>query len=229
MLKPTILILVFLVFSSQLLFAQTYPICTSTGNHNHHITLVDFNQLWMDHNDKVDGYDEDGNGDDNYEDKTGEATPLCVPGETYTVNITIRDRSSDYIDGWIDWNNDGDFEDANEKFTQIADNVGNTGPYSGDITVPANQSYFGKTRMRIALRKDSRPPTNGDATFPEQGEVEDFDIDVVRLRNKFYYVSDAADILYGIDITNGNGIEYYETGVDEIEAMLKEMDAGLKE
>ncbi len=200
-------------------YAQTYPSCTSTGNHNHHITLVDFNQLWEEHYDDSDGYDEDSNGDDNYEDKTGWDTPLCVPGVTYTINVSIKDRRYDYIDAWIDWNHDGDFQDLNEKFTQIADNVDYDGPFSGTITVPSNQSYFGRTRMRIILRKYNRPPTNADADFSDNGEVEDYDIDVVRLKNKFYYVSDAEDHLNGIDVSNGNGIVYWETGVGNIEAI----------
>ncbi len=219
MIKHILILVTIIIFSINYSFSQTYPTCTSTGSHSHYIKLVDFNQLWVDHDDDDDGYDEDGDGDDNYENKTGDYTPLCVPGVTYTINVSINDRAHDYIDGWIDWNHDGDFEDANEKFTQIADDVNSDGPYSGTITVPSNQSYFGKTRMRVALRKNNRPPTNADATYSDAGEVEDFDIDVVRLKDKFYYVSDATDELYAIDIDNGNGMEYWETGVGDIEAI----------
>ncbi len=219
MLKHILILVAISFFSFNYTYSQTYPTCTTSGSHNHFIQIVDFNELWEEHDDKNDGWDEDGDGDDNYEDKTGNSTPLCVPGETYTVNVTIKDKKHDYIDGWIDWNHDGDFEDANEKFTQIANDVNHDGPYSGTITVPSGQSYFGVTRMRIALRKNSRPPTNADATYSDAGEVEDFDIDVVRLKDKFYYVSDDQDELYAIDISNGNGIEYYYTNVSDIEAI----------
>jgi len=215
-----LIIFTLLFFGTYSVYSQTYPTCRSKNSNNtHSITLVDFNQLWNSHNDGSSGDDEDGDGQKSYEDKTGDNTPLCVPGVTYTINVKIRNKSSDYIDGWIDWNHDGDFKDANEKFTQIANNVGGSGPYSGTITVPSNQSYFGKTRMRIVLRNSKRPPTDAHRKFNQEGEVEDFDIDVVRLKDKFYYVSDDDNELYGIDITNGNGIEYYETGVGNIEAI----------
>ena len=216
-----ITILLSFLFLNKEASAQTYPSCKSTksGNNKHFITLVNFNQLVSEDSDGKNGKDEDGDGYKGYEDKTGAQTPLCVPSKTYTINVSIKDKSDDYIDGWIDWNNDGDFEDANEKFTQIADDVNSDGPYSGTITVPSNQTYFGKTRMRIAVRKDSRPPTNADANYSDEGEVEDFDIDVVRLKDKFYYVSDRENYLNGIDISNGEGIVYSENQVTNIEGI----------
>jgi len=70
---------------------------------------------------------------------------------------------------WVDWNRDGDFEDAGEE-------VVSAGPsqraVSTTFTVPAD-ALVGTTRIRIAMRyyADGPPETVGVFDF---GEVEEY-------------------------------------------------------
>jgi len=70
---------------------------------------------------------------------------------------------------WIDLNHDGDFTDANEE---VFAGSGQSS-VSGNFTLPASYSYTGATRMRVAMRYQSAPPS--DANF-DYGEVEDYTI-----------------------------------------------------
>ncbi len=92
-----------------------------------------------------------------------------------SINLTIATRI-DYwpgidVQAWIDWNNDGDFDDANEKVY----NKRGQGPYSTNVTVPSNAA-FASTRMRVRLAYDKSPGACENDTY--QGEVEDYTISV---------------------------------------------------
>ena len=70
---------------------------------------------------------------------------------------------------WIDWNQDGDFDDANEMVMYVTG--GNT-PYTVNFTVPANAKEGG-TRMRVRLAYSVTPkPCGTDGT----GETEDYTV-----------------------------------------------------
>jgi hypothetical protein len=71
---------------------------------------------------------------------------------------------------WVDWNNDGDFNDFGERVIQ------KKGKHAkqGSFTVP-NHAIKHKLRMRIAMKRNSFPSSCG--TFG-RGEVEDYTIKV---------------------------------------------------
>lgn len=69
---------------------------------------------------------------------------------------------------WIDFNADGDFEDANEEV--FAANATNT-VAKGNINIPASAS--GTTRMRVSMRHNATPPLCGNFDY---GEVEDYTV-----------------------------------------------------
>jgi len=71
---------------------------------------------------------------------------------------------------WIDYNKDGDFDDANELAAQS--NGSYTGAVSGNFTVA--QGVSGTTRMRIAMKRSTAAATCGNYTY---GEVEDYTVD----------------------------------------------------
>jgi len=145
--------------------SQTY--CTSNGNMDYGtaVTLVNFESI---------------------NNSTGKSNPY----ENYTSIVANVTRGNDYnlivntnTDGeytiqgmaWIDWNDDGDFDDSGEEFVLgNAQNVSN-GPFSNSplsISIPTNAS-IGQTRMRISAKY------NAAATACEtgfDGEVEDYSI-----------------------------------------------------
>ena len=87
-----------------------------------------------------------------YNDYTSVDTANLVQGDAYPVAITtvhtLLGVFSDYLNTrvWIDWNQDGDFEDANEEAAAWDSLL--YGLFEATITVPANAAE-GTTRMRV--------------------------------------------------------------------------------
>ena len=52
-----------------------------------------------------------------------------------------------YIEAWIDWNGDGDFEDANEMVADLKDNHDGVFPISMNIIVPIDALTGSPTRF----------------------------------------------------------------------------------
>ncbi len=76
---------------------------------------------------------------------------------------------------WIDWNQDGDFDEANESVTLNTTNA----PFfwTASITVP-NDAAFGETRMRARIVYNETPSSCGLSSF---GETEDYKLTVTAL------------------------------------------------
>lgn len=105
--------------------------------------------------------------------------PDLTPSSSYTVNVTQATCGSDYTrycNVWIDFNGDGDFDDANEML-----GTGTTGDATAGFvwaigfTVPAGAT-IGTTRMRVSINE-------GTITDPCQsytwGETEDYTVEIV--------------------------------------------------
>jgi hypothetical protein len=100
-------------------------------------------------------------------------------GASYEIDVHINTDGSytDYVRVWIDWNQDCDFDDANESYdlgtaTDVTEGSPSECPYT--ITVPA-EALNGVTTMRISNR------WNGYADPCENnyyGEVEDYSVSV---------------------------------------------------
>ncbi|MDN3676649.1 GEVED domain-containing protein [Flavobacterium paronense] len=106
------------------------------------------------------------------------ATLSCSQYAGYPIDFRITNSitgfATYYYYAWVDWNSDGDFNDANE--TIVATTNYATGPYNGIINVPVGQAS-GSYRMRVA---DSYIPVytscvNGGGS----GEYEDYTLSVV--------------------------------------------------
>ncbi|MEM6468653.1 MAG: LamG-like jellyroll fold domain-containing protein, partial [Planctomycetota bacterium] len=93
-------------------------------------------------------------------------------GATNTLSVSIVDDGDDDITAWIDWNQDGDFNDAGESFI-VATGISASGPFSIDITTP-NDAVLGNTIMRVGLEWRDPPSPDGG----EYGEFEDYTITV---------------------------------------------------
>jgi len=95
-------------------------------------------------------------------------------GSPYPITITIGNYfPEDEGAVWVDWNNDGDFDDFNETITPITGSPG-PGPYTATIIPPLGTSNGPKT-MRVRINWDDAPPPCGNTTW---GEVEDYTIQV---------------------------------------------------
>ncbi|WP_353777307.1 M14 family zinc carboxypeptidase [Winogradskyella sp. 3972H.M.0a.05] len=144
--------------------------CASNGNNTNdeYISRVQLSSI-----DNSSGVGTSGTG---YSDFTSTASTDLDVGTQYTITITPTWPGTPYDEGysvWIDYNADGDFNDAGEQvFTQAPTQ---TNPVSGNFTVPAS-AKFGTTRMRVSLKY------NGIPTACEQpfnyGEVEDYAINI---------------------------------------------------
>ena len=91
-------------------------------------------------------------------------------GENYTLKI--KTHGEGFLNGWIDWNGDRDFNDEGE---QIATNIsGSSGEITLKIKAPSNPiDITTYARFRYSYQKDLLP--TGSAI---DGEVEDYKIDI---------------------------------------------------
>lgn len=94
---------------------------------------------------------------DDYSSTASEQSVDLYKGSSYDFSITLRDdaNGTGWIDGqvWVDWNRDGDWDDAGEALGLIG-NGSNLGQQERtlvkSITVPTDAAT-GKTRMRIRV------------------------------------------------------------------------------
>ncbi|MDX9728721.1 MAG: GEVED domain-containing protein, partial [Bacteroidales bacterium] len=159
-------------------FSSAQPVyCTSGGNTSYQtsITLVSFNTIYNS-SAKPSGYS----------DYTSIVTAV-VKGTSHslTVNLNTDGNYRVWARAWIDWNIDGDFDDAGESFD--LGNARNTsnGPTNDSpliITIPAG-AVSGNTRMRISA-KYNQYPTSCETGF--DGEVEDYTLSVQAPLTVFY-------------------------------------------
>ena len=114
--------------------------------------------------------------DDGYANHTSFSTDLTT-GESYDIILTpgfSQSAFSEYFMVWIDYNQDGDFDDDGEiaydpgEITQTA--------ITGSITVPMT-ALAGSTRMRISQRWNG--PATPCAVDYDYGEVEDYCINII--------------------------------------------------
>lgn len=107
-------------------------------------------------------------------------------GGTYTVTVEFGDCSdASQFDGaggvWIDWNNDGDFLDANETIgtVDIAMTLTDTNVIQNfTINVPAGQS-IGNYRMRIVQEEAGAAGTISPCGTFTYGSTEDYTVQVI--------------------------------------------------
>ncbi len=109
-----------------------------------------------------------------YTDHTSISTSLSK-GVSNTITVTPTWTGSTFNEAygaWIDYNQDGDFEDAGEQvWTQSRTQNASV---SGSFTVP-NTATNGATRMRVIMRYNTAPSPCGSFNF---GEVEDYTVTI---------------------------------------------------
>ena len=136
--------------------------CTASGGGDEYISQVIFGDI------------DNSTGEDGYADYTSMSTVVNL-SETYEITIANGNSyTADDLGIWIDWNQDDDFEDADEN---VVCEGGNGGEGTFSITVP-DGALPGDTRMRIRIKwsgSDCGDPC-GATTY---GEVEDYSVSVL--------------------------------------------------
>ncbi|MCD8413852.1 GEVED domain-containing protein [Tenacibaculum dicentrarchi] len=111
--------------------------------------------------------------DTGYTDYTSISTDL-TKGESNIITITPKWSGTVYKEGygvWIDYNKDGDFDDAGENVFTKAPSKETT--VTGTFTAPLS-AINGATRMRVVLKYNKTPKAC--ETSIEYGEVEDYTV-----------------------------------------------------
>ncbi len=146
-------------------YRNTLDYCSADGGGDEYISGVVFGDI-----------NNTGTSESGYSDYTNLSTDVNA-GETYQLTVT-NGNPYDLDDWgvWIDWNQDGDFDDADENpVCEVAEGANN---FSWDITIPTD-ALAGETRMRIRLKYsggDCGEPC-GSTTY---GEVEDYSINIIK-------------------------------------------------
>ncbi|PHS61951.1 MAG: peptidase S8 [Flavobacterium sp.] len=110
-----------------------------------------------------------------YTDFTAISTDL-TQGTAYTITVTPLWTGTVYSEGyavWIDYNYDGDFNDAGELVW--SNSATQNTPVSGTFTVPTNSSQTA-TRMRVSMKYNGIPTSCESFTY---GEVEDYTVNII--------------------------------------------------
>jgi hypothetical protein len=129
-------------------------------------------------------------GDDNNYTYYSALTIIAVKGSTFTLNMQ---SGIDYEQGygvWADWNQDGDFDDAGEFIYQST--TPTTALVSAAITVPETAT-LGVTRFRIRAFFNEAPLATQACAVWNEGESEDYNIDVQECTVTDYYFDGDSD------------------------------------
>ncbi len=98
----------------------------------------------------------------------------AAKGRTYPISIE-RNTNNETVNFavWIDFNQDGDFTDSNERV--LFDSASTAQILSGSISIPS-KALLGETRMRVAVSKgDLTTPACGPVVV---GEYEDYKVNI---------------------------------------------------
>ncbi len=118
-------------------------------------------------------------GDDNkdgYDDEDGISIFPSLnirPGGTIRLPLSVTNTTGDtaYIEAWIDWNGDGDFNETNEMVVDYKDNKDGVFPNFMDISVPKNVTIGSLLGFRVRLSNTDNMTPYGRIN---SGEIEDY-------------------------------------------------------
>ena len=136
-------------------------------------------------------------GCENYGDFTSLSTSMEVEtGYPIQVDNGNPYNALDQCAIWVDWNQDGVFEESGDEAISVIGTPG-LGPYTATITPPAG-AVPGDTRMRIRIRAEGTLEPCYDTDY---GEVEDYTITVIG-EPSLLTISGDVKMLLGMGIEN---------------------------
>ena len=101
-----------------------------------------------------------------YQDFTSTPITSFVAGNTYPISVTVKTNSTyqEYVKVWIDFNGNGDLQDAGELVYNNVANFFGTNIYTGNVTIPTN-AYNGNVYMRVVMVFANIPNLCGNYTY----------------------------------------------------------------
>jgi hypothetical protein len=114
---------------------------------------------------------DDANGID---DEDGVTFPTLTQGATVIIPVSVVGGA--YLNVWIDWNGDGDFNDTGERI--VTNSLKGDETVNLSITVPVNAITSAPTFARFRFGPRSTTPTYGSTGSATFGEVEDYQITI---------------------------------------------------
>lgn len=147
------------------------------------------------------------------QDFTSLAPAVVNKGTSYTISVSMIVDEYDSIDAFIDWNQNGVFNDAGEVYTIIEDGM-EDGAYTSTITPPAT-ALTGTTKMRLMVVYDrSFEGTDPCGSYWEYGEVEDYAVSVLPSLGTTTFDKSALSV-YPNPVKNNLNISY-ESEISEV-------------
>jgi hypothetical protein len=124
----------------------------------------------------------DASGDDisSPDDEDGVTLPALTLGKTSTITATVSGANG-YLQGWLDWNGDGDFADAGEQIaTNLQDNqTGDTNNAVGTIAFNVSVPFTAVTKPTYARFRWSSTQNLDSLSTVGNGEVEDYSVTLI--------------------------------------------------
>lgn len=115
-----------------------------------------------------------------YRDYSSNAARVVNRNTTYTLTVNVLGGyATDIVGAWIDWNQDGTFDNAttgNERYA-LTGGSGTGYVYTINITVPAT-AKGGNTRLRIRLQDGGTINPCGSSYSSQWGNVDDYTLNV---------------------------------------------------
>ncbi len=175
---------------------QSYPVTLADDGARHTTTTL---FLGVSVDDDFDGQpsdlaDSDGNDDDGV---SLIASIVADSNSETTSSISVVASEAGMLDGWIDFNQDGDWDDVGEQIVASVNVVGGSNTIS--FTVPSGASS-GDTAARFRLSSNGGLAPTGSAV---DGEVEDYlftilqsaDVSVQAIDDEITIVTDAGNVI----------------------------------
>lgn len=150
-----------------------------------------------------------------YTDYTGLAPFIVAPNTTYNISVMsgfppgYSTQYTCWANVFIDYNYDGDFNDAGELVYGASTTSSNT--VSGTFTIPANP-HLGLTRVRVALSESGSSASTGPCGTWTWGEVEDYmvmiippipnDAGVIAITSPDFIQTEGSSIPVEVDVKN---------------------------
>lgn len=166
-------------------------------------------------------------------------------GATYPINVSAAqtggwsNNSNRYLKAYVDWNQDGDFDDADELVLTAGPSTNsNSLTFSGNVTVPLT-ALNGPTVMRVILVRTNSVGSFGPCSTVGTGEAEDYTVIVGGLISNVTSVDvscngetdgsitvDAPGAVLPYSISLDGGVSYPYTGINASSFTIPNLSAG---
>jgi|GEM_PF-3608572 len=147
--------------------------------------------------DGINNFTNSTSGSSGYVDYSSSKQVEVLPGTVFKINVSGNSNTRGFRI-WVDWNNDGDFEDAGELMWTSPSGISHSNII---ITIPNNQP-IGACRMRIRSLDNYAFSTENSCT-KIWGETEDY---AVKIINPYTYSWSPSDFLDNTAISNPTAV-----------------------